>query len=70
MTEYETREDGQPYETEVVATASCAYCGNPITQRAEGRRRKFCDSTCRSGSYRDSKPTRRVKQGRKITTRR
>lgn len=70
MAEYMTREDGQPYETAVVEETICAYCGASITQRAEGRRRLFCDSSCRSGSYRGSKPSKTVKTGSKVTSRR
>lgn len=69
MTEYLTREDGHSYETPIVEEAQCAYCGASITQRAEGRRRKFCDSTCRSGSYRGSKVTARVKKNAKRSAR-
>jgi hypothetical protein len=69
MTEYQTREDGKPYETRVIAETTCGYCGASITQRAEGRTRQFCDSTCRSGSYRKSRVTHRVKAGRKVSRR-
>lgn len=65
MSEYLTREDGRPYESGIVAETVCAYCGESITQRAEGRRRLFCDATCRSGSYRKSRPSKRVTGGNK-----
>lgn len=69
MTEYNTREDGEEYASPVLFETTCGYCGASITNRTEGRPRKYCDSTCRSGAYRRSKPRRTTKMGLKKTKR-
>lgn len=53
------REDGIPHVTPVVDARMCEFCGSPIEVRKEGRRRRFCDSTCRTGAHRRSMGSKR-----------
>jgi ribosomal protein L24E len=62
-----TREDGADYVTKVVASAVCEYCGNLLVVHAEGRPPRFCGSGCRSGAFRRSKVTKRLKLGTGVT---
>lgn len=60
-----TREDGATYETGIADydPGVCGYCGMQLVARRKGRPPRFCGPTCRSGAYRHSTPTRKVKQG-------
>ena len=54
-------EDGRQYVSQVVGESKCAYCGNPIVIRSEGRPAKFCSPTCRAGAHRGSRPSRQTR---------
>lgn len=48
------REDREPYASPVVDTHPCGFCGELVPQRATGRPRQYCDTTCRTAAHRQS----------------
>lgn len=64
-----TREDGHTYTSPAEATAACAYCGNKIVIRREGRPAKYCGPGCRSGAHRGSRPNSTTRAGMSDTQR-
>lgn len=57
------REDGAEYASPIIGTGTCAYCGNDLVQRAEGRPALYCSPSCRSGAYRRSRPQWQTRRG-------